>query len=194
MKKFNTAGIALLWLAVVVMFAQAGRAYSVLTHEQVIDLLWTDRIQPILKARFPDLTEKQFREAHAYAYGGSLVQDMGYYPFGSRYFSDLTHYVRTGDFVNLAAPLPDFALNDAGVDGGTLPDGGLVSQQRGVVTRDVFNDPRKDFPLISDGFMVLWDVPRDGGVVNGSFSVTFQRCVDFGCGRTVFGDFKAKVQ
>jgi len=103
--------------------------------------------------------------------------------------------VRTGDYVDLAAPLPDFALNDAGIDGGTLlPDGGIVDQQRGLVTRDVFNDPRKTFPLISDGFMVLYDVPRDGGVVNGSFSVTFQRCVDFGCGRTVFGDFKATVQ
>ena len=72
--------------------------------------------------------------------------------------------------------------------------GGWIDQQRGVVTRDVFNDPRKQFPLISDGFMVVYDVPRDGGVVNGSFSVTFERCVDFGCGRTVFGDFKAKVQ
>ena len=103
--------------------------------------------------------------------------------------------VRTGDYVDLAAPLPDFALNDGGVDGGDLlPDGGLVDQQRGLVTRDVFNDPRKDFPLISDGFMVLYDVPRDGGTVHGSFSVTFQRCVDFGCGRTVFGDFKATVQ
>ena len=103
--------------------------------------------------------------------------------------------VRTGDFVNLAEPLPDFALADAGLpDAGLLPDGGIFDQQRGVVTRDVFNDPRKTFPLISDGFMVLYDVPRDGGTVNGSFSVTFQRCVDFGCGRTVFGDFKAKVQ
>jgi hypothetical protein len=103
--------------------------------------------------------------------------------------------VRTGDFVNLAEALPDFALADAGIpDGGLLPDGGIASQQRGVVTRDVFNDPRKDFPLISDGFMVLYDVPRDGGIVSGSFSVTFERCVDFGCGRTVFGDFKAKVQ
>jgi hypothetical protein len=103
--------------------------------------------------------------------------------------------VRTGDFVNLAEPLPDFALADAGMpDAGLLPDGGVFDQQRGVVTRDVFNDPRKQFPLISDGFMVLYDVPRDGGVVNGSFSVTFQRCVDFGCGRTVFGDFKATVQ
>lgn len=103
--------------------------------------------------------------------------------------------VRTGDMVNLAAPLPDFALADAGIpDGGVLPDGGIVSQQRGVVSRDVFNDPRKTFPLIESGFMVLYDVPVDGGVVGGSFSVTFERCVDFGCGRTVFGDFKAKVQ
>ena len=58
------------------------------------------------------------------------------------------------------------------------------------MTRDVFNDPRKAFPLISDGYMVLYDVPRDAGVVNGSFSVTFQRCMDFGCGRTVFGDLQ----
>jgi hypothetical protein len=103
--------------------------------------------------------------------------------------------VRTGDVVDLAEPLPDFALADAGIpDGGVLPDGGIAPQQRGVVTRDVFGDPRKTFPLISDGFMVLYDVPADGGTVSGTFSVTFARCVDFGCGRTVFGDFKAKVQ
>ena len=99
--------------------------------------------------------------------------------------------VRTGDSVDLAAALPDFAEVP---DGGALPDGGTATQQRGVVTRDVFNDPRKTFPLIAEGFMILYDVPRDGGTVNGNFSVTFQRCVDFGCGRTVFGDFKAKVQ
>ena len=99
--------------------------------------------------------------------------------------------VKTGDSVDLAASLPDFAEVP---DGGALPDGGIAPQQRGVVTRDVFADPRKTFPLIADGFMILYDVPRDGGTVNGSFSVTFQRCVDFGCGRTVFGDFKAKVQ
>lgn len=102
--------------------------------------------------------------------------------------------VYTGDLVDLAAPLPDFAQVDAGPDGGVLPDGGVVSQQRGLVTRDVFNDPRKSFPLIDNGFLVLYDVPRDGGTVGGSFSVTFVRCVDFGCGRTVFGDFKATVQ
>ena len=86
-------------LGLVLVLGQACGAYSVLTHEQVVDLLWEVRILPMVKARFPDLNDKQLREAHAYAYGGSLVQDMGYYPFGSRYFSDLTHYVRTGDFV-----------------------------------------------------------------------------------------------
>ena len=99
MKRPFHLGIALLWLGIVLILAPGSGAYSVLTHEQVVDLLWEARIQSMLKARFPDLTDKQFREAHAYAYGGSLVQDMGYYPFGSRYFSDLTHYVRTGDFV-----------------------------------------------------------------------------------------------
>jgi len=100
MKRFGHSWIALLWLAAVFALTLPSGAYSVLTHEQVVDLLWEDRIQPLLKKHFPDLTEKQLREAHAYAYGGSLVQDMGYYPFGSRYFSDLTHYVRTGDFVS----------------------------------------------------------------------------------------------
>lgn len=74
-------------------------AYSVLTHEQVIDLVWKDNIQPLLIARFPDATPDDLKKAHAFAYGGSLVQDMGYYPFGNKYFSDLTHYVRSGDFV-----------------------------------------------------------------------------------------------
>ncbi len=92
-------GRAVLGLGLVMLWTQASGAYSVLTHEQIVDLLWEDNLQPMLKARFPKLTERQWREVHAYAYGGSLVQDMGYYPFGSRYFSDLTHYVRTGDFV-----------------------------------------------------------------------------------------------
>ena len=74
-------------------------AYSVLTHEQVVDLLWKDDIQPLLIKRFPSATEDDLRKGHAFAYGGSLVQDMGYYPFGSKNFSDLTHYVRSGDFI-----------------------------------------------------------------------------------------------
>lgn len=74
-------------------------AYSVLTHEQVVDLLWKDDIQPLLLKRYPAATHDDLRNAHAFAYGGSLVQDMGYYPFGSKNFSDLTHYVRSGDFI-----------------------------------------------------------------------------------------------
>jgi hypothetical protein len=73
--------------------------YSVLTHEQVVDLMWKDQIQPLLLKRFPGATEDDLLKAHAYAYGGSLVQDMGYYPFGSKFFSDLVHCARSGDFV-----------------------------------------------------------------------------------------------
>jgi zinc dependent phospholipase C len=89
-------------------------AYSVLTHEEVVDLVWQDNLLPLLKKRFPAATDDDLKKAHAFAYGGSLVQDMGYYPFGSKYFSDLTHYVRSGDFVvNLvkdAIDLDDYAF------------------------------------------------------------------------------------
>jgi zinc dependent phospholipase C len=90
-------GTALL-LAVVICGPNTA-AYSVLTHEELIDLAWNDSIRPLLLARFPGATEKQLRQAHAYAYGGSAIQDMGYYPFGKQFFSDLTHYVRSGDFI-----------------------------------------------------------------------------------------------
>ena len=73
--------------------------YSVLTHEEIVDLLWMDHIKPLLLQRFPDSSDDELREAHAYAYGGSVMQDMGYYPFGNKEFSNLVHYVRTGDFV-----------------------------------------------------------------------------------------------
>ena len=74
-------------------------AYSVLTHEQIIDLVWKSHLKPILQARYPNATEDDLRQAHAYAYGGCLIQDMGYYPLGNKFFTDLTHYVRSGDFV-----------------------------------------------------------------------------------------------
>lgn len=80
-------------------FAPQACGYSVLTHETIIDTLWLDSIRPILIKRFPQATEEQLKEAHAYAYGGCLIQDLGYYPFGSHYFSDLVHYVRTADFL-----------------------------------------------------------------------------------------------
>ncbi|MBZ5537721.1 MAG: zinc dependent phospholipase C family protein [Acidobacteriia bacterium] len=74
-------------------------AYSVLTHEQIVDLVWTSEIRPLLLKRFPGLSEDQLNEAHAYAYGGAVIQDLGYYPFGKVEFSNLAHYVRSGDFV-----------------------------------------------------------------------------------------------
>jgi hypothetical protein len=74
-------------------------AYSVLTHEEIVDLACADQIRPLLLQRFPGLTDDQIKEAHAYAYGGAVIQDLGYYPFGSRDFSNLVHYVRSGDFV-----------------------------------------------------------------------------------------------
>jgi hypothetical protein len=79
--------------------APAAHSYSVLTHEAVIDTLWQPAIRPLLLKRYPTANEAQMREAHAYAYGGCIIQDLGYYPFGSRFFSDLTHYVRSGDFI-----------------------------------------------------------------------------------------------
>jgi hypothetical protein len=80
-------------------FPQACSGYSVLTHEQIIDLLWDEQMKPLLLQKYPAATEDDLRVAHGYAYGGCLIQDMGYYPFGNRFFSDLVHYVRSGDFV-----------------------------------------------------------------------------------------------
>src|SRR5579864_8533030 len=86
-------------LLLVLLMCRGAFAYSVLTHEEIVDLLWTDEIRPLLLKRFPELTPDQITEAHAYAYGGAVIQDLGYYPFGSREFSNLVHYVRSGDFV-----------------------------------------------------------------------------------------------
>ena len=87
-------------LLLLLLFGGGASAYSVLTHEEIVDLLWTDEIRPLLLKRFPTLTEDQITEAHGYAYGGAVIQDLGYYPFGSTEFSDLVHYVRSGDFVH----------------------------------------------------------------------------------------------
>lgn len=99
----KTSRLLAVWVGAVLLFlvivSQRMFAYSVLTHEEIVDLLWTDHIQPLLLARYPSLIPDQLREAHAYAYGGAVIQDLGYYPFGSAEFSNLTHYVRSGDFV-----------------------------------------------------------------------------------------------
>src|SRR5262245_43577703 len=82
-----------------ISFTQPSFGYSVLTHESIIDSTWNDSIKPLLLKRFPAASAGQLREAHAHAYGGAIIQDMGYYPFGSKLFTDLTHYVRSGDFI-----------------------------------------------------------------------------------------------
>jgi len=74
-------------------------AYSVLAHEANVDALWDSAIAPMLRVRFPEASPAQLLEARGYAYGGCVIQDLGYYPFGSQFFSNLLHYVRTGDFV-----------------------------------------------------------------------------------------------
>jgi hypothetical protein len=89
-------GVLVGWLA---LTAQPAQAYSVLSHQANIDSCWVPYIKPTLERRFPGATPEELRDAKAYAYGGSIMQDMGYYPFGSSLFTDLAHYVRSGDFV-----------------------------------------------------------------------------------------------
>ena len=86
-------------LALCLGWPSEAAAYAVLAHEAIIDSAWDTNIRPLLLKRFPDATAEQLKEAHGYAYGGAIIQDMGYYPHGSFFFSDLTHYVRSGDFV-----------------------------------------------------------------------------------------------
>ena len=91
-------GLVLL-LSLALVFPTPSRAYAVLAHEAIIDAAWEMHLKPVLLARFPGSTEEQLSGAQAFAYGGSIIQDMGYYPYGSHFFSDLTHYVRSGDFI-----------------------------------------------------------------------------------------------
>src|SRR6204780_3833251 len=89
---------SVLLLCLLLLCRPAG-AYSLLTHEQLIDLTWQSSIVPLLRSRYPGITGEQLEEARSYAYGGCVIQDIGYYPFGDPFASDLTHYVRSGDFI-----------------------------------------------------------------------------------------------
>ncbi len=99
--RVSLTGRSAIWslILVILLFAPALNGYTVLTHEAIIDSVWDASIRKLLLGRFPGATPEELDEAHAYAYGGCIIQDMGYYPFSSRLFSDLTHYVRTGDFI-----------------------------------------------------------------------------------------------
>ena len=74
-------------------------AYSVLTHQAIIDTTWDRYLAPQLQHHYPGGTADEMNQAKSYAYGGAILQDMGYYPLGSTLFTNLTHYVRAGDFV-----------------------------------------------------------------------------------------------
>jgi len=87
-------------LAVALAWPQPTRAYAVLSHEAIIDAVWESHIKPVILQKYPQATDEDLSRAQAYAYGGAIIQDMGYYPYGSPFFSDLTHYVRSGDFIH----------------------------------------------------------------------------------------------
>lgn len=93
-------GIACALLALFTSTASTSNAYSVLSHEETLDMAWSHHIVPLLRKRYPHATPDEMRVAHSYAYGGCIIQDLGYYPFGSKEFSDLLHYARTGEFVD----------------------------------------------------------------------------------------------
>ena len=100
MKSHHRAGRRWVGLGLLVLlWSPKAYSYSVLTHEAIVDSTWDSAIKPLLMKRFPSATADDLMAAHAYAYGGCIIQDLGYYPFGSTLFSDLTHYVRSGDFV-----------------------------------------------------------------------------------------------
>ena len=87
-------------LAVALAWSQPTQAYAVLSHEAIIDAVWESHIKPVILQKYPQATDEDLSRAQAYAYGGAIIQDMGYYPYGSPFFSDLTHYVRSGDFIH----------------------------------------------------------------------------------------------
>jgi len=89
----------LLFLLLLALPAAPAAAYSVLTHQAVIDSTWDQHLVPLLRQRYPGADSVQLTEAKSYAYGGAIIQDMGYYPLGVEFFTNLTHYVRSGDFV-----------------------------------------------------------------------------------------------
>lgn len=89
------------WLALIFFLVAAPvcQPYSFLTHETLIDIAWDASIKPLLLNRYPNATPAELQVARSFAYGGATIQDAGYYPFGHVLFSDLAHYVRSGDFI-----------------------------------------------------------------------------------------------
>ena len=89
----------LLSIASLLIIPTTSHAFSVLAHQALVDQTWRSQLVPLIKQRFPNASEQELQDARAYARAGSHIQDLGYFPLGNREFSDLLHYVRTGDFV-----------------------------------------------------------------------------------------------
>jgi hypothetical protein len=96
-RPFETVVVLALLLALLLPLRCA--AYAVLSHEAIIDTVWDTNLKPLLLTRFPHATPEELRKAHGSAYGGAIIQDMGYYPHGTHFYSDLTHYIRCADFI-----------------------------------------------------------------------------------------------
>lgn len=96
---FKSALKSFLVFVMLALFGQFAKAYSILAHEAIIDASWRPALLPLLKEKYPGASRKELLLAHSYAYGGSIVADMGYMPFGNGFFTDLLHYVRSGDFI-----------------------------------------------------------------------------------------------
>src|SRR5258707_12541699 len=90
--------IVICLIAILLALPSPVHAYAVLSHEAIIDAAWGTHNKPLLVKKFPQATEEDLSRAQAYAYGGGIIQDMGYYPYGRAIFSDLTHYGLSGDF------------------------------------------------------------------------------------------------
>jgi hypothetical protein len=108
-----TAVVCIILLLLAICPART-EAYAVLAHEAIVDAAWEQGIRPLLLARYPNATKDELRTAHGYAYGGAIIQDLGYYPHGSHEFSDMVHYIRSADFIRAllrdSQNLNDFAF------------------------------------------------------------------------------------
>ena len=87
-------------IGLLVVNCHDAQAYSVLAHEATIDSAWDRGIRPLLVRRFPSASADALNRARSFLHtGGSVIQDLGYYPFGNKLFSNPLHYVRSGDFI-----------------------------------------------------------------------------------------------
>src|SRR6266853_511699 len=163
MMTVHRAAIRNLPLAVIALLPFASpdqvRAYSVLTHQALVDTLWDESIKVVLLKRFPEATEEDLRVARGYAYGGCIIQDLGYYPFGSRFFSDLLHYVRSADFLPVMLE-ESRDLNEYAFALGAVSHYGadVEGHSLGVKLEDIF--PRLDRALETYRFSVRTLIPE----------------------------------